>query len=240
MTQSIPSVEGPLVTQGDIEAGLHNVGVTPGGTVLVHTSLRAFGWVCGGSVAVIEALKAAVGSSGTLVMPSFSADVSDPKHWLNPPVPEDWWPRIRETMPAYDPARSRTTGLGRTPETFRTDPGVMRSAHPKTSFTAWGALADTIMADHKLEGGLGGGSPLQKLYNRNARVLFLGTGFRTCTAFHLGEWRAGKRPMIEDGAPVMVNGDRQWVTYEDMDYDEVPFTDMGADFENHTPSLKPK
>ena len=87
------------------------------------------------------------------------------------------------------------------------------------------------MADHKLEGGFGGGSPLKKLYDRNARVLFLGTGFRTCTAFHLGEWRAGKRPMIEDGAPVMVNGDRQWVTYEDMDYDEVPFTDMGADFE---------
>ncbi len=139
--------------------------------------------------------------------------------------------RVKPPGTTLVPSRSRTTGLGRTPETFRTDPGVMRSAHPKTSFTAWGALADTIMADHKLEGGLGGGSPLQKLYDRNARVLFLGTGFRTCTAFHLGEWRAGKRPMIEDGAPVMVNGDRQWVTYEDMNYDEVPFTDMGADFE---------
>ncbi len=168
-------------------------------------------------------------------MPSFSADLSDPSAWCNPPVPEEWWPKIRKTMPAYDPARSRTTGLGQTPETFRTDPNVIRSTHPKTSFVAWGAGADTIMAVHELESGLGDGSPLKVLYDRDARVLFLGTGYGACTAFHLGEWRAKAKPMTDDGAPVMINGKRQWITYQDMDYDEAPFADIGAEFEKeHT------
>ncbi len=133
-------VEGPLITADDIAASIRAAGVDAGDVVLAHTSLKAFGWVCGGPVVVINALKTALTPDGTVVMPALSADYSDPCHWTSPPVPEDWWPSIRETMPAYDPALTPTTGLGRTPEAFHDDPDVKRSDHPQVSFAAWGKL----------------------------------------------------------------------------------------------------
>lgn len=71
-------------------------------TVLVHSSLSSIGWVNGGAVAVIQALIDVVTEEGTIVMPSQSVELSDPKEWGNPPVPEEWWDIIRESMPAYN------------------------------------------------------------------------------------------------------------------------------------------
>ncbi len=130
MTQSTAPVEGPLVTQDDITAGVREVAVGAGDVVLVHTSLKAFGWVCGGPIAVINALETVITCRGTIIMPASSADLSDPVRWSNPSVPEDWWPCICETMPAYDRDRTPTIGLGRTPEVFRAGPDVRRSSHP--------------------------------------------------------------------------------------------------------------
>ena len=233
MPQSTANIEGPLVTQDDIAAGVREVDVGAGDVALVHTSLKAFGWVCGGPVAIIKALETVITRQGTIVMPAFSTNLSDPAHWSNPPVPKDWWPRIRETMPAYDRDRTPTIGLGLTPEVFLASPDVKRGSHPQASFAAWGEQAETVASDHRLDHGFGDGSPLRKLYDLDAKVLFLGTGYGTCTAFHLGEWRAGIRPVIQQASPMVVDGLRQWVTYEETDYDEAPFADLGTEFEKH-------
>ena len=60
------------------------IGLRKGQTVLVHGSLSSLGWVAGGPVAVIEALLAALGPTGTLVMPSHSAENTEPSTWGNP------------------------------------------------------------------------------------------------------------------------------------------------------------
>ena len=57
-------------TVESLQADLRALGLGAGMLVLVHSSLSAMGWVCGGSVAVIAALREVLGSTGTLVMPA--------------------------------------------------------------------------------------------------------------------------------------------------------------------------
>lgn len=42
-------------------------------------------------------------------------------------------------------------------------------------------------------------------------------------------------PIIEQGSPVVIDGERQWVTFDQTDYDQAPFADIGADFEKEYP-----
>jgi aminoglycoside 3-N-acetyltransferase len=90
-------------TRHSLAADLRQLGLKPGAVVIVHSSLSSLGWVCGGSVAVVLALMDVLTESGTLVMPTHSAEYSDPGKWENPPVPESWLEAIRENMPAFDP-----------------------------------------------------------------------------------------------------------------------------------------
>ncbi|MDQ0747626.1 aminoglycoside N3'-acetyltransferase [Streptomyces africanus] len=126
---STPPPTGPLVTRDTLRAQLCDLGVRPGETLLVHSSLSSLGWVNGGAVAVVRGLLDALGPQGTLVVPTQTGDLSDPALWGNPPVPPDWWEAIRATMPAYDPRITPTRGVGVVPETVRT-PGPARCAAP--------------------------------------------------------------------------------------------------------------
>ena len=53
---------------GDLVDDLRRLGVQAGDVVMVHASLRAIGPVTGGADAVLDALEAAVGEDGTLLM----------------------------------------------------------------------------------------------------------------------------------------------------------------------------
>lgn len=207
---------------------LRSGGLRPGMHVLVHTRLSALGWVAGGPVAVIQALQEVLTSEGTLLMPAFSGDLSDPAHWSRPPVPQDWWATIRREMPPFDPLITPTRSLGRVPELFRTWPGVRRSNHPQSSFSAWGREALYLTADHQQEQGLGDQSPLGRLYQLDGWTLFLGTDFRTCTALHLSEERSGRCLPQRQGAPVMTAGGPRWVEWETLAYDDTDFPTIGA------------
>ena len=59
-----------IVTKADIVAGLQEIGLKEGDTVIVHTSLSSIGYVCGGAQTVIEALIEVVGEDGTIMMPT--------------------------------------------------------------------------------------------------------------------------------------------------------------------------
>jgi aminoglycoside 3-N-acetyltransferase len=222
----------PLTVQSLTEK-LWGCGLTEGQIVLVHLAMSKMGWVVGGAEAMILALLAAVGDSGTIIMPTHSSANTDPYMWQNPPVPEQWWQKVREHTPAYNPLTTPTRGMGVVPELFRTWPGVIRSAHPAFSMAALGPQAEYLVDDHALEEDIGNRSPLGKLYQLDGHVLLLGVDHRNNTSLHLAEHRAnypGKRNM-RTGSAMLVNGQRQWVPYETLDINDDDFVEIGAAFD---------
>ena len=215
---------------------LQALGLKTGMTVIVHSSLSSIGWVSGGAVAVVEALMNVITEEGTIIMPTQTSDLSDPKNWLRPPVPENWWQIIRDNVPAFHPDITPTRAMGKVVECFRTYPNVKRSKHPLNSFAAWGKHAEAIIAEHSLSISFGEYSPLKKIYDLDGYVLLIGVGYDSNTSIHLSEIRTGARELVKVGAPIIENGVRVWKEFDEMDYDSDAFVEIGKEFE-HTGSV---
>jgi aminoglycoside 3-N-acetyltransferase len=224
------------VTPERLTVDLRALGVDAGDVLLVHSSLSAVGWVPGGAQGVVEGLRDAVGPDGTLVVPTHSTQLMDPASFSNPPVPASWYEPIRATKPAYRPDATPTHGMGAIPECLRDYEEAVRSDHPLYSFTALGADAEAITATHRLETGLGEASPLGAVHDRDGSVLVLGCDPGRNTSLHLAEHRADwARPTTESGAPVVVDGEREWVTFEELDVDDEDFAACAAAFADARP-----
>ena len=225
---AVARVDRPI-TQTDVETSLHAAGVTAGSTVIVHCSLSELGWVVGSAVAVVGALRSVVGDDGTIVMPA-QTGLSDPSHWQAPPVPESWWPTIRANWPAFDPMSTPLRGMGAVADCFARLPGVVHSGHPAVGFIAHGPHAVELMSSHDLEDGLGDRSPLARLEAAGADIVLIGVGHGNNTALHLAEIRGlgAAAPRKRDGVPMLVDGQRRWVEYSDVDFDESDFVMLGA------------
>jgi aminoglycoside 3-N-acetyltransferase len=216
-----------------LAAGLRALGVASGNVLLMHSSYRSLGSVAGGPQAVVQALLDALGPDGTLVVPTHTPENTDPATWVNPPVPEDWWPVIRNGAPGFDMDRTPASRwMGRLAELVRTWPGALRSDHPQVSFAAVGRHAAEIAAGHQLNDALGERSPLGAVYRLDGRVLLLGVGHDSNTSMHLAEWRQPAPPRHRTGSAVRrPDGTAQWLEWTDVAEDESDFERLGADFE---------
>lgn len=238
MTNTLPEDRSPEpVTVDSMTNDLRALGVEAGQTVLVHGSLSSLGWVCGGVSAVVDTLQRIVEENGTVVMPTHSPGNRDPTDMQNPPVPDSWYGTIREQMPPYRPAVTPTQGMGTIAECFRSCPAVCRSDHPQQSFAARGANAEFVTEGHSYECSLGEESPLARVYELDGHVLFLGTSHATNTSLHLAEYRTDVDIATDTHASaVLVDGEREWIQWEDIDFDDGDFTDCGMAFEHNHPA----
>ena len=152
-----------LITQ------LQALGVSPGDIVMIHSSMRRVGPVDRGAAGVIEALRAAVGFEGTLLM-VLCADEDEPFDALRSPVDiED---------------------MGILAEVFRTTPGVSVNDHPADRFAALGPAASHLLEPTPLHDYHGPGSVLERLTARGGKVLRLGANPDTVTLTHYAEYLA--------------------------------------------------
>ena len=219
-----------------LAAELRALGLGPADVVLLHSSRSSIGFVAGGPQAIVLALLDVVGEHGTIVVPTHTSENTDPATWQNPPVPESWWPVIREQSPGFDPGLTPASRwMGILAETIRTWPGAVRSDHPQVSFAALGAQAAVVTAGHRLNAALGDSSPLGAIYRLDGKVLMLGVGYDTNTSLHLAEWRQREPPLHVTGSSIrQADGFGLWVRWTDVAENEDDFESIGAEFEAAT------
>lgn len=188
------------VTQDEIETALVELWLS-GQDVEVHASLSSFGIVKGGAGTIVAALATVC---RTVLVPTFTFEhcqvVTPPandrprQNALNY-AEEDAEQRLPQTLP-IDLLASPSCidqDMGVIPRNLLRHPAAVRSRHPFQSFAAIGAHADLYLEEHPDEDPL---LPLKKLCQHEGVVLLIGCGLDSCTAVHLAEELAGRKPFI--------------------------------------------
>ena len=181
--------------RGEVIDQLLALGVKPGGVLVVHAAFSKVAPVEGGPGGLIEALRIAVGSQGTLVMPSMSDDDDHP----------------------FDPKETSCAGMGLVADTFWRMPGVLRSDSPH-AFAAIGPRAAKITAVHPLDVPHGLDSPIGRVYELDGQVLLLGVGHDADTTVHLAENMAGVRYRRSKYLTILRGGQPTRYHYGEIDH----------------------
>ena len=174
---------------------LLELGVQPGGVLLVHTAFSKVRPVEGRPTGLISALHSALGSDGTLVMPSMSYDDDH----------------------VFDKAQSHCAQLGVVADTFWRLPSVLRSDN-NHAFAAEGPLANKILAPHPIDIPHGLDSPVGRVYELDGQVLLLGVDHGANTTIHLCENMAGVRYRREKYLTVLKDGKPTRFEYREIDH----------------------
>lgn len=167
-----------FVTLQDLQRALGELGLQEGDICLFHSSLKSFGYVEGGAATVIGAMESRIGPGGTLVAPTLcQVDFANAYQTWHLDKPSD---------------------VGYLTEYFRKQPNVYRSDQATHSVAARGREARELTWEHSLRGphitpfgeyAFSDGSPWVKMYERNAKVVFLGVSMMYFTLKHLVESR---------------------------------------------------
>jgi aminoglycoside 3-N-acetyltransferase len=154
----------------ELLAALRGLGIAEGDTLMVHAGFDRLSGFKGSPSKVIDTLLTAVGPRGNLLMVSM-AYMSSAYEYLKRGKPFD----VRKTV----------SHMGIVSETFRRRPGVLRSLHPSNPVLAFGPQAEWIVEGHEdCRQPCGPGSPFDKMYRLQAKVLFHDASIYTLTFFH--------------------------------------------------------
>ena len=180
------------MTGDELRADLAALGVRAGDVLMVHASLRKAGLTRaevgeGGGDMLLDAIEAAVGPSGTLLM-ILGSDY--PMDWVNRGPVEERARLLAGSEPFDYRAAASMPEVGWLAECFRLRPGTVLSDNPSGRFGARGANAAALVSGQPWHDYYGPGSPLEKLCEAGGKILRLGADADTVTALHLAEYRA--------------------------------------------------
>lgn len=152
---------------------IQNLGLKSSQHIIVHSSFRkikfAFSEII--SSQVIQDLKEIIGSSGSIIFPTFTY----------------CFKRSSEDFELFN-RLSSASKVGVLSETFRNSQGVIRTSSPTHSFALWGRIKKDIDDANSPESPLGKDSVLEWLTNDpDSYVLMLGTDFSSLTYGHFLE-----------------------------------------------------
>lgn len=183
------------VRRAEILRQLVDLGVQPGGVLLVHTAFSKVRPIEDGPLGLIDALQTAVGPEGTLVMPSMGEDDDHP----------------------FDLKTTPCLHLGVVADTFWRQPGVLRSdcAH---AFAARGPAAERITAPHSPIVPHGPETPVARVHELGGQILLLGVGHDANTTIHFAESLAAVRYRLPKHVTVVRDGRPTRVDYLEIDH----------------------
>lgn len=166
------------VTKEQITSAFQKLGICPGDTVLIHSSLRSFGGLENGAQTVIDGVESLLGPEGTLILPTLcQQDFRNSYRTWHLDKPSD---------------------VGWLTEYFRHLPGVLRSDQATHSVAARGKLARELTFEHTAYGphlcpfgeyAFADSSPWNKLLKADAHIVFAGVDLTYNTMKHLIEGR---------------------------------------------------
>lgn len=174
-------------TKAEIAVDLRRLGVQPGDVLMVHASLRRVGPVEGRAAGLIDAILAAAGPDGTMMMVLGAENRHD---WVNDHPEAERAALLADAEP-FDPLRTPAEAdVGVLAEVFRTHPGTIVTDHPEGRFAASGPRAAELLGEQPWDDYYGPGSPLERLCGMGGRILRLGANTDTVTALHYAEYLA--------------------------------------------------
>lgn len=168
-----------LLDKETLAARFREIGILPGSSLMVQSSLSSLGLVDGGAAAVVDALVSAVGAEGTVIMPAFRDAIRSDSYRIKD-CDDCSGKRFCESK---EPG---TTGI--ISETLRSRPDALRSCHPTSSWAGVGKNAGKLLEGHRFsKTPCGGGSPFFPLMEQDGYVLLLGVGINSFTFMHSPE-----------------------------------------------------
>lgn len=170
------------VTQEQVIAALHKLGIGPGDGLLVHAAVQFLGRSPGGAQVYYQAICNVIGLSGyedrhpdtgtpvgTLVVPAFNFGFARGE--------------------PFDPQETPSQGMGVFAEYVRQQPGARRTPHPLQSLAAIGPYAEDLAGRDTLSA-FDPGSAFERMLELGFKLLLLGADVQAVSAVHYSEQRA--------------------------------------------------
>lgn len=154
---------GDIITQELLVKDLKSIGIAPGDSVLVHSSLSKIGYVEEGPKTVVDALLECVGEEGNVLMPN-SPNAGLQLEYI-------------EALKSFD-VKNDASALGSITEYFRKLPNAVRSVHPTEPVSCVGPDAAYFTEGHF--GSLtpyAKSSPFYRVSEKGGKILYIGVTF---------------------------------------------------------------